>query len=83
MGAQLGRGAHHNLPRRAPWGRGDCLAVAGGLGRRAGERLGDVATTYGGDALPPRPSALGHSTRGLTGPEFPSAPFGVAAQGQR
>jgi hypothetical protein len=39
VGAQPGRGAHRGLPGRAPRGRGDCLAVAGGLGRRAREHL--------------------------------------------
>jgi hypothetical protein len=63
VGARLGRGAYRGHPGRAPRGRGDYHAASGGLGREAREYLGDAATTYGGDALPPCPGAVGHSPK--------------------
>jgi hypothetical protein len=44
---------------------------------------GDVATTYGGDALPPRTGVLGHSPREPAGSELRLAPLGVVARDQR
>jgi hypothetical protein len=44
--------------------------------------MGDVATTNGGDALPPCPGELGHSHTRLAGPELPSAPLSTVGQGQ-
>jgi hypothetical protein len=82
VGARPGRGAYCGLPGRAPWGRGNCLAAQEAReGTR--EHMGDAATTYGGDALPPRPGALGHSPREPVGSELPPALLGVVARDQR
>jgi hypothetical protein len=54
--------------------------MEGGTGRTI-ERLGDVATTYDGDALLPHPGAFRHSPRLLAGPQLLSAPLDGAAQG--
>jgi hypothetical protein len=43
---------------------------------------GDVVTTNGGDASPPRPGEFGHSPRRLAGPSPPPAPLSIAGQGQ-
>jgi hypothetical protein len=79
VGARPGRGAYPSLPGRAHRGRGNCLAAAGIPGRGAREHLGDVATTYGGDVLPPHHIALRHSPREPAGSDLPPAPLGVTA----
>jgi hypothetical protein len=83
VGAWPERGAYRGLPGRAPWSRGNYRAVAGGQGRGTKEYLGDAATTYGGDALPPHPSAIRHSPTEPMGAEPHPASLNVVAQDRR
>jgi hypothetical protein len=83
MGTRPGRDMCRGLPGRAPQAQSRHLAMAGGPGRGIRRHLGDVATTNGGDALPPRPGEVGRFPRRLTGPPPGSAPLSTVGQGQR